>query len=879
MRSVVIGVVALVAAAAVAVPTAMRCPELADAHVANGWSEYRAGRLASAGSAFASANARCPEHHDARVGLGYVALRNMAFDSARALFTKVLGGNPRHVDALVGLGLVEMRVEQYDSARARFTDALRIEPQRPDIMEHLGVLPPRLGPPPVRPPLVLPDSLVYRARINGPHFEVLAGGRWQPFYIKGVNLGAALPGRFPSEFPDAGVYADWVSEIAAMGANVIRVYTLHPPAFYQALADHNELNPSQRLWLLHGVWAELPPDDVYDDPAWEGDFFREIERVVDVLHGRADVPRRAGHAAGYYTADVSPWVLGFILGREWEPFSVAEYNLKRPALTGWQGEYLQVGGATAMDVWLARAMDHLVAYETRTYRQQRPVAYTNWPTLDPMRHPSELDVHQEMTIRGVPFDAGRVVHNEDEVALNGAAVSATTAFPAGYFAAYHIYPYYPDFFLLSEEYAETPSPFGGRSSYYGYLQDLKRHYPNTPIVVAEYGIPTSWGVAHLNPQGWHHGGHSEQRMAGINVRLTREIEAAGMAGGILFSWIDEWFKHTWLTHPFEAPSERNRMWWNKMNPEQHYGVLAVEPERRLGETAQARQDAWRALRPLYSAGGMAIRAHADEAFLWLHIEGPASAARRLLIGFDVVDPDGGGMRFPGADAPASPVGLEFVLEVAGGQARLMATPRANQFRLQNVPRGSTKRDHAFALPDQPPGLFTGSYTQVLNEPFDARRREDGRFDPLYAIINRARVGADSTNYLGYGYDRGVLPPGPLPDGAWERLPGGDVLEVRIPWTLINVTDPSSRHVVHEARGARPDDQVGTRQVDGIRIVAAAEDGMGWRVWPASGRPRDVASFTWTTWDVPRFRTRRRPVFDAMRAVFGEVGQAITVNQP
>src|SRR5690606_17163154 len=53
----------------------------------------------------------------------------------------------------------------------------------------------------------------------------------------------------------------------------------------------------------------------------------------------------------------------------------------------------------------------------------------------------------------------------------------------------------------------------------------------------------------------------------------------------------------------------------------------------------------------------------------------------------------------------------------------------------------------------------------------------------------------STEYLAVGYDRGILPAGPPPDGYWERSEDGTVLEVRIPWLLINVTDPSSRTVL------------------------------------------------------------------------------------
>ena len=53
----------------------------------------------------------------------------------------------------------------------------------------------------------------------------------------------------------------------------------------------------------------------------------------------------------------------------------------------------------------------------------------------------------------------------------------------------------------------------------------------------------------------HHGGHDERAQATIDVRLTKEIREAGLAGGILFAWIDEWFKHNWVVIDFEILPE------------------------------------------------------------------------------------------------------------------------------------------------------------------------------------------------------------------------------------------------------------------------------------------------------------------------------------
>jgi hypothetical protein len=136
--------------------------------------------------------------------------------------------------------------------------------------------------------------------------------------------------------------------MAAAHANVVRLYTILPPAFYRALKRWNDAHPDRTLWLVHGVWAEAPPDDDYDDRAWKAEFREEMQRVVDLLHGHALIPPRPGHAFGRYTVDVSDHVLAFIIGREWEPFTIHHYNTMRPTRTSYSGSFLtlQNGSAT-----------------------------------------------------------------------------------------------------------------------------------------------------------------------------------------------------------------------------------------------------------------------------------------------------------------------------------------------------------------------------------------------------------------------------------------------------------------------------------------------------------------------------------------------------
>lgn len=58
----------------------------------------------------------------------------------------------------------------------------------------------------------------------------------QPFEIRGVNMGSGIPGEWSTDFAiDKETYLRWFGQIQAMGANVVRVYTINCDLVLQAL--------------------------------------------------------------------------------------------------------------------------------------------------------------------------------------------------------------------------------------------------------------------------------------------------------------------------------------------------------------------------------------------------------------------------------------------------------------------------------------------------------------------------------------------------------------------------------------------------------------------------------------------------------------------
>jgi tetratricopeptide (TPR) repeat protein len=855
-------------AASSSAPGAAATPEppREDAY-ARALSLYRQDRFAEAGRILETAIREGGELRGYRTLLGWCYLRQENPTQAADSFRKALAGEPGSTEARQGLAASLVRTGRIEEALDLILPVVADQPGNADA---LGIATQALAAAKGSHDRRLSRSAASGkpravARAGADYLEVPSGGRFTPLFVKGVNLGVALPGRFPAEFPeDVATYRGWLDQIATMGANVVRLYTLLPPAFYQALLDHNRSiqDGRGRLWLVQGVWTELPEEDRYDDPAFEGAFREEMERIVDVLHGNIAVARRPGHAFGLYRHDVSDMTLAWILGREWEPFSVEAYDASHPARR-FSGRYFTLAEGTAMEAWLASQMDHVTAYEAGRYGVMRPVAFTNWPTLDPLRHPTEATKSEEREIAGrlgLPFEARAVrEYDNDGVGIDANRIRPTLDAAAGQFASYHAYPYYPDFMNVDPLYLRARDRLGP-NNYAGYLADLRRHHTGMPVLISEIGVPTSRGVAHVQPQGFHHGGHNEISQGEIDARLMENIHEARCAGGILFAWLDEWFKKNWLVMEFEVPPERNPKWLNALDAEQNYGLLAARP----GTTGprillDGKGDDWSGSTILAKSESAAadgtgirltaLRAAHDEGYFYLRLDvagwdaGPDGAPdwdrARFLVGIDTYGEKEGDHRFPKRILEA-PTGMEFMLDLTGEKTSRI-------------------------LVDTPYDLGSHRY----NRPYRSVPNDDGVFIEIKVETNRRRVGRDGTVYPETVHDLSPLVSGTTDPNApgyddladWSANARAGMIEVRLPWGLLNVTDPSSRRVVDDPPAFR--DEVGTRVTEGFRLYAAAVDPGDGRVLSTlperdeAGRlaaaPGDL--YVWKGWEEPTYHTR------------------------
>ncbi len=289
-------------------------------------------------------------------------------------------------------------------------------------------------------------------RTRGDYFEISTIDKennkqiWTPIFLKGVNLGVALPGKFPSEFPeDFDIYMNWLKDIGEMNSNIVRIYTIFPPSFYEAFAQYNLLYSDNPLYLMQGVWATVPADHDYYNEDYTYHFQKEIKDVIDVIHGNGVLEKSRGKADGVYISDISNFTISYLLGREWEPRGVSFTN-QNNSISSYAGDFISIPSGTAMEVWLAEMMDYTLKYETLKYKKQHPISFVNWLPLDPMYHNSEH----------IENDKVREYDNDLEV-VDYRKYYKTENVKTGIYAAYHAYPYYPDYVYLDEKYQHKPS--------------------------------------------------------------------------------------------------------------------------------------------------------------------------------------------------------------------------------------------------------------------------------------------------------------------------------------------------------------------------------------------------------------------------------------
>lgn len=839
-----------------------------------GWTFFKLGSSDEAIQHFERSLALDPQGFDSYCGLGYSYYQIGKFEEALESFNKYSSQNRSNADCLLGLGLALERLQKEEKAKEIFKEILSIDENNALAAKKINALSPEIVND------IQKEDIAFFARGN--YFWIKKGdSKIEPIFIKGVNIGLALPGRFPSEFPeDEGLYLEWFKLISEMNANLIRVYTVLPPQFYKAFKKYNQSKDNKKLFLIQGIWAELPKRADFRAPEYMNEIKNEIKNAVNVVHGKAKIQHRYGHAYGDYRYDISAFVLGFIFGREWEPPVVIGFNNHSSSADFYKGKFLSISNANPMEVWLTEMLDFLISYEFEQYKTQRPVALMNWPPLDALHHQSEATFREEVEFRkkmGEPvdhmdFDYSQTF-DEDAVYIDETKIVTAKEYKAGIFVSYHVYPYNPDFMIHEGKYAQETSPYG-LNYYYNYLKALKQYYKHLPLLISEFGIPTSRGIARFHPEGLSHGGHTEENQSRILKGLFLSIKETGCAGGMVFSWIDEWFKTNWMVRGKE---ERDQFWYNAEDPEESYGLMAVVPsgfEKLKGESSSWNNatllyakdmtlplatindgyDAARTLKNIY--------ADHDAGYFYLRIDVRGSidwGNAAYLIALDTIGDLEGDHKLPFDLRLESPVGFEFVILLHGKNSMILIDDVYNR-----------------TVFDQKQLKYEGLLGYKENKGFRPEYNKNGIFTEIINISNRRRFSREGKVYPEKVYNASILKEGNCADDSiadFYYSKKQNFIELRIPWHILNFSDPSQLKILFSKN---------ERKVSsGIRVMAvsykplSSDDSRATAMKGGTNitdilplNTSKIKMYTWQSWENPEYTTYLKKSYFVMKELYG-----------
>ncbi len=631
-------------------------------------------------------------------------------------------------------------------------------------------------------PFLQSSDVEVNAVTEGKQILLKKDGEFEPFEIKGMDLGSGYPGEWSTDFSiDKETYMRWFALMQEMGVNTVRIYTIQSQPFYEAFYEYNN-GREDPLYLLHGVWVNDYALNSYRDAYHEDlydTFLRDCKTMVDVIHGnrKLNLGRVASAGHGSYLKDISPWVIGYILGAEWDDVTVAytndKYSDDENILT-YSGKYFYTSpDASAFEAMLTRVADKVTEYETKRYGTQRLIAFTNRSMTDPFDY---------STIDTTLFKKFASIDVEN--------ILSTESFLSGHFASYHVYPYFPDFLSYVSDWSaygvdkyDFMTEDGKINTYTAYLSMLV-DYHTMPVVISEFGIPSSRAMARIDVNtGRNQGLMSEADQGEALAECYRDIKTAGCAGSCIFSWQDEWFKRTWNTlHTVDL--KRNPYWSDYQTNDQFFGVLAFDPG---DEESVCYVDGnvleWDESDIAAQNGDMSVSMKYDEKYLYFLVYAPQLDFENdtVYLPIDTTQKSGSnycesfGLKFDRA--------ADFLIVINGeSNSRVMVQERYEALRSTYA-----KEIYGFNtyesgnLPDISSPLFK-NIDMLLNKTLITT-----------ALGNAPLAMTFETGKLIYG---NANPKSEDFDSLADFCSDGSFIEIKLPWQLLNFGDPSEM-MIHD----------------------------------------------------------------------------------
>ena len=600
---------------------------------------------------------------------------------------------------------------------------------------------------------ITPQNNTYFVKTDKEDIYISKDNKWQKFNIIGVNLNSIKPGNFSNDkVITEEEYLNWITIIDNMGANCIKVPDIMDNNFYNALYKFNE-DKKDPIYVIQGIYfdeVDLKNGKDIQSEEIEEKFKKHIKLIIDSIHGNSfDLNEDIKNE--YYNTDISDYLIGYTLGIEFARNDLIHTELINNK-DSYNGKYFYTNNdASSFESYIAKMADYLVEYEYKQYKEQKLVGF-----IGSSNNYKELNSSNQ---------------NEDNSIkdyINPNNINSKGKLKTGIFASYNLYPSYTNMNENQDNIEE-------------YVNELKNTH-KIPIIIGEYGVPSSRNSADFNTDT-NKGYINEQEQGEILVNAYRTINNANIAGSFIFELQDSWQRTSWNTKELKI-LDRAPYWSDAQDYSQNFGLIAFDPSQADSKLyPDEKIDEWKNKNIINKNEDISLSMRSDEKYLYfmLKSENTINLDKQDIYVYLDITPNSGSTKSSqlnlNFDKP-----VDFIIEIKDREnAKVLVHEYYNYFSLNQNKKEYQKRPDLISVQSDmdefsPIYIETSPrmYVEDLKKIVESKKFETGK------LVH------GNSNPLNENYN-----------SASDFYVGNDYVEIRVPWSLLNFMDPSTKQIMDD----------------------------------------------------------------------------------